>query len=117
MPPWLAVLALLAFGLRGLIPVGFEPAQGSVALVLCHDGFPAHFFSRGRSAHGRQAGGASRDAHCVFCNSSVPAPAFTVWGVARVAPVSIGIVHFFRSHCATLRLAHTPQARAPPRLA
>ncbi len=112
-PAWIAALALLAFSLHGLIPLGFMPAGGS--LVLCHEGFPAHFFSHGAPSHGKQGGGA-RDGHCFFCGGSSSAPAFTLAGIARIAPVSIGVVRFPESSDQSVRLAHTPQARAPPHL-
>lgn len=115
MPAWAAVLAILAFGLRGLIPVGFEPADGSLAIVLCHEGFPAQFFShavpKGKSTGGRSAHGT----HCAFCNGTSPAPAFAVAALAHVAPVSIGVVALAESSVQSVRLAHIPQARAPPR--
>ncbi len=112
-PAWIATLALLAFSLRGLIPLGFMPAGGS--LVLCHEGFPAHFFSQGEPSHGKRGGG-ERDSHCLFCGGSSPAPAFTLAGIARITPVSIGLVRFLESSDQSARLAHTPQARAPPHL-
>jgi hypothetical protein len=117
MPAWLAVVALLAFGLRGLIPVGFEPADGSFALVICHEGFPAHFFSHGMPSHAKHAGGGARHSHCAFCNGTSPAPVFSFGAIARIAPVAIGVVRFFEPLSESVRLAHIPQARAPPHLA
>ena len=113
-PVWVAILALFAFGPRGLIPMGFEPADGTLAVVLCHEGFPAHFFSHG-APHGKRGAG-ERDAHCLFCGGSSPAPAFALPGIARIAPVSLGIVRFSESSDQSVRLAHIPQARAPPHL-
>lgn len=89
------------------------PAQGSLGLVLCHEGFPAHFFSHGGPSHGHRGGG-ERDSHCLFCGGTSPAPAFTLAAIARIAPVSIGVVRFSESFDQSVRLAHTPQARAPP---
>lgn len=112
------MLALLGFGLRALIPIGFEPADGSLSLVLCHEGFPAYFFSgeRGAVARGGHAGGGARDAHCLFCNAATPVPACFPASIARIAPISIGIVTFIESPAQSVRSAHIPQARAPPRL-
>ncbi len=111
-------LALLGFGLRALVPLGFEPAHGSLSLVLCHKGFPARFFSHGRGAtgHGR-AGGPRRDVHCAFCNGTSPAPALIFAGIPRITPVAIGIVGIPEFSSQSVRLAHIPQARAPPPLA
>lgn len=118
MPAWVAVLALLAFGLRGLIPVGFEPAHGSFTLVLCHEGFPAHFFSHGAPSHSKHSGNGAGDSHCPFCNAASPAPTTSYGALAVVSPVSILAVRFSESPAQRVRLAHTPhQARAPPHLA
>ena len=118
-PAWAVALALLGFALRSLIPMGFEPADGSLSLVLCHEGFPAQFFSSGHGpgSHGQAAGGARRDAHCVFCNGTSPAPALSFAGIVRVAPVAIGFVSLPEFSSQSVRLAHIPQARAPPTLA
>ena len=116
-PAWVAILALLGFGLRGLIPLGFEPANGSLGLVLCHQGFPTHFFSQDRPSHGKRPGTGTRDAHCLFCGGTSPAPAFTLAGIARITPVSIGLIPFSESSLQSVRLAHIPQARAPPQIA
>ena len=113
-PPWAAVLALCAFALRGLIPFGFEPADGALALVLCPAGFPAHFFSHGRSAPGPHTGGGARDAHCLFCNASPPAPGFALPVLAGTPPVALGLVPLLESSPQPVRLVHGPQARAPP---
>ena len=112
-------LALLGFALRTLIPIGFEPAQGSLSIVLCHEGFPAGFFSHRRrtapQTHGE--GGSRRDAHCAYCNGTSPAPAFSLASLVRTAPVAIGVVSFLESSAPSVRLAHVPQARGPPHLA
>lgn len=112
-------LALAGFALRALIPVGFEPANGSLSLVLCQEGFPAQFFSHGRRSapHGRTSGHGGQESHCAFCNGASPAPAFSCLPtIARVAPVAIGVVGVFTPSTHSVRLSHTPQARAPPRL-
>ncbi len=112
-------LALVGFALRALIPLGFEPAHGSLSLVLCHKGFPARLFSheeRRAGLHGREAAGSGRDAHCAFCNGTSPAPALAFPAIVRVAPVAIGVVRFLETSTQSVRLAHIPQARAPPRL-
>ncbi len=115
-PPWAAILALCAFALRGLIPFGFEPADGALSLVLCPAGFPAHFFSHGRAAPTGHAGGGTRDAHCLFCNASPPAPGFALPVLAGASPVALGLVPLLQSSPQPVRLAHGPQARAPPHL-
>lgn len=111
------LLALLGFALRALIPIGFEPADGALSLVLCHEGFPAQFFSRQRVAapQGRHAGTGGHTSHCAFCNGTSPAPALSVAGIAGIAPVAIGLVGVLQSPSQSFRLAHIPQARAPPR--
>lgn len=113
------MLALLGFALRVLIPLGFEPAHGSLSLVLCHEGFPARFFSHGRGTalHAHGAGGSRGDAHCAYCNGTSPAPAFSLPSLVRTAPVAIGVVSFLESSAASVRLTHVPQARGPPHLA
>lgn len=113
-PSWVALLALFAFGLRGLIPVGFEPADGSLAVVLCHQGFPAQFFAHGKPAP--HTGGTDRDSHCLFCSAGGSAPSSPLPTVAYRAPVAIGLVSFSQPSLQTVRLAHVPQARAPPEL-
>ncbi len=112
-PARIAALALLAFSLRGLIPLGFMPAQGSLGVVLCHEDFPAHFFSHGAPSRGKPGSG-ERDSHCLFCGGTSPAPAFTLAGIARITPVSIGVARFSESFEESVRPTHTPQARAPP---
>lgn len=106
---------ILAFGLRALIPLGFEPAHRSLGLALCHQGFPAHFFSHGGPSHGKPGEG-GRDSHCLFCSAGSPAPAFPLASLARITPLSIGLVPLTESSLPGIRRAHIPQARAPPRL-
>ncbi len=113
-PAWIGWLALVAFGLRALVPLGFEPDAHALALVLCHEGFPSGFFShRGapRAAHRPQSGS---DSHCLFCNSTSPAPAYALAGLIHRAPFAIGLAPLLTPSVRVIRLAHTPQARAPP---
>jgi len=102
--------------LRAFIPIGFEPAHGSLSLVLCHEGFPAQFFSheRGTASHDGHAGTGVRDSHCAFCNGTSPAPPLSVAGVIGIRPVALGLVSFFQSSSQSVSSAHIPQARAPP---
>jgi hypothetical protein len=117
-PGWLAALALLAFGLRALVPLGFEPASGAVALVLCHEGFPAGFFTHGARRHrmGAPRTPSPADSHCLFCNSVSPAPANAL--TALVLPVlpAIARLEVHAPVVRGLKRGHTPQARAPPPL-
>jgi len=115
---WLAALALLAFGLRALVPLGFEPASGAVALVMCHEGFPADFFRHGARRHrmGAPRTPSPSDSHCLFCNSVSPAPANAL--TALVLPVlpAIAPPEVHAPLLRGLKRGHTPQARAPPPL-
>ncbi len=115
-PGWLAALALIAFGLRALVPLGFEPAPGAVALVLCHQGFPAGFFRHGARRHRVGAPRSSADSHCLFCNSVSPAPVNALTALTLCAPLAIATVEVRTQFFRGISRRHTPQARAPPRL-
>ncbi len=115
-PGWFAALALLAFGLRALVPLGFEPASGAVGLVLCHQGFPAGFFRHGARQHRVGAPRSTADSHCLFCNSVSPAPANALTALTLRAPLAIATVEVRTQFFRGISRRHTPQARAPPRL-
>ncbi len=117
LPGWAGALALLAFGLRSLVPIGFEPAPGTLSIVLCQEGFPAQDFSQGKAAHDGRGSGSAGGAHCAFCNGTSPAPAYTLADIARGVPPAIGVVSVSESALDSIRPAHTPQARAPPAIA
>jgi len=111
---WLGTLALLAFGVRALVPFGFEPAAGAVALVLCHQGFPAGFFRHDARRYRLGAPRAGADSHCLFCNSVSPAPASALMAISLHAPLTIARVKGRAQYLRGLSRGHTPQARAPP---
>lgn len=118
-PVWLGWLALLAFALRALVPLGFEPGAHGLSIQLCHEGFPSGFFGHGgahRSAHG-EPGGAGSASHCLFCNGTSPAPASALVHRIPRAPYAIGVQAVPPAVSPGRHCAHIPQARAPPAFA
>jgi hypothetical protein len=109
----LLAAVLLALALRSLIPVGFMPAtDGSLSLIMCHDGFPPALLS----GHGSHGHGVRDNDHCGFCTgfSAAPPsqlPAALVLLLAGMAAVAVAL-----AAPAGIRLVHLPQARAPPAL-
>ena len=113
LPGWVGWLALLAFGLRALVPLGFEPDARALAIEICHEGFPAGFFAHGAAGHGAPAG--HTVTHCAFCNGTTPVPAYACAGLTlRAAPYAVALRELKPTSILSVPLAHTPQARAPP---
>lgn len=112
LPGWAGWLALLAFGLRALVPLGFEPGTHSLAIEICHEGFPSGFFAHGGARHGAPAG--RTVTHCTFCNGSTPAPAYSVAGLTLRAADAVALAEPEPASNFSVPLAYTPQARAPP---
>ncbi|MDA8348339.1 MAG: hypothetical protein M0038_05985 [Pseudomonadota bacterium] len=112
LPGWAGWLALLAFGLRALVPLGFEPGTHSLAIQLCHEGFPSGYFAHGRAPHGAPAGRTST--HCTFCNGTTPAPAYALAGLTLRATDAVALAEPAVASNFSVPLAYTPQARAPP---
>lgn len=110
-PGWIGWLALAAFGLRALVPLGFDLGPHALSIVLCHEGFPSGYFGHGAAHHG---GGSSASSHCLFCSSTSPAPAYRLAGLTHRAPFTVGLVPIEPPPPARVRFAHVPQARAPP---
>lgn len=115
-PAWVGWLALAAFGLRALVPLGFEPGADGLSIVLCHEGFPAGYFAHGAAHRQERGAGARTDRHCLFCNSTSPAPAYALTSMVYRAPYAVGLTAAQPLAPASIRFAHVPQARAPPAL-
>ncbi|MGC8522027.1 MAG: hypothetical protein ACP5PN_09235 [Steroidobacteraceae bacterium] len=115
-PGWVGWLALTAFGLRALVPLGFDPNPHTLSIVLCHQGFPAGFFTHGAPPPGARGGrgGEGSSAHCLFCSSTSPAPPYTLAGVIHRAFYAVDLSPLRPPLLRGIRLAYTPQARAPP---
>jgi hypothetical protein len=109
---WAGWAALFAFGLRALVPLGFEPGAHSLTLELCHEGFPSGFFTHRAVHHGAPVGRA--EAHCTFCNGTTPAPAYAFPGLTLRAADAVMRVESEPDSILSAPLAYTPQARAPP---
>ena len=114
MPGWIGWLALAAFGLRALVPLGFDLSTQTLSIVLCHEGFPSGFFGQGEGHHGTGGGGSGASSHCLFCSSTSPAPAYRLAGLTHRAPFIVALVPSEAPAPALARCAHVPQARAPP---
>lgn len=121
-PSFLA-LALLAFTLRALIPIGFMPAaDGTLSLMICPGGFPPELLPQAKAASagmgmpmpGRQGHGLMEDGFCVFTTGFSAAPPPLTLAVLCLLLAVIAIVLTAMAAPALIRLVHTPQARAPP---
>jgi len=112
LPGWAGWLALVAFGLRALVPLGFEPGTHSLAIEICHEGFPSGFFAHGGARHGTPAG--RTVTHCTFCNGTTPAPAYALAGLTLRAADAVALAEPAPASNFSVPLAYTPQARAPP---
>ena len=111
-PGWVGWLALAAFGLRALVPLGFDPDPHTLSIVLCHQGFPTGFFAHHGARGARGAEGSA--AHCLFCSSTSPAPPYTLAGLIHRAIYAVDLSPLRPPLLRGMRLAYTPQARAPP---
>ncbi len=94
------------------MPLGFEPDAHSLAIEICHEGFPSGFFARGGARHGVPAGRTAT--HCTFCNGTTPAPAYALAGLTLRAPDAVAPADSEPVSPFSVPLAYTPQARAPP---
>ena len=112
LPGWAGWLALLAFGLRALVPLGFEPDARALSIEICHEGFPAGFFAHGAPRQGAPAG--HTVTHCAFCNGTTPVSAYAFAGLTLRAPYAVALRELEPTSILSVPLAHTPQARAPP---
>lgn len=121
----LLLAVLLALALRALIPIGFMPAgDGTLSLMICPGGFPAALLPH-ESALQDDMGmpvppphhtqnSLMEDGSCVFTTGfcSAPPPLLVVAFVLLLA--CVGVVLTRVTAPAGIRLAHVPQARAPP---
>jgi hypothetical protein len=113
-PGWIGWLALAAFGLRALVPLGFDLGTHTLSIVLCHEGFPSGFFGQGEGHHGTGGAGSGSSSHCLFCSSTSSAPAYRLASLTHRAPFTVALVPSDLPAPALVRCAHVPQARAPP---
>lgn len=126
-----ALCALLAFGLRALIPLGFMPAaDGSFSLMICPDGLPSGFLPAGKSAalpggmgmptgmggplHQGHGHGDTDDGHCSFCAGFSAAPPLQLLAVLFLLLASIVVITETIAAPAGIGRVRIPQARAPP---
>ncbi|HJS90228.1 MAG TPA: DUF2946 family protein [Steroidobacteraceae bacterium] len=123
-PPFLA-LALLAFTLRALIPIGFMPAaDGTFSLMICPGGFPPQLLPQAKAASdgmgmpipmpSRHGHGLMEDGFCAFTTGFSAAPPPLIPAMLYLLLAVIAIVLTSTAAPALIRLVHTPQARAPP---
>jgi hypothetical protein len=110
----LLAAVLLALALRSLIPVGFMPAaDGSLSLIMCHDGFPPALLA----GHASRGGHGIRDNdHCGFCTGFSAAPPTQLPAALFLLLAGFAAVAVAAAAPARIRLVHLPQARAPPAL-
>jgi hypothetical protein len=109
----LLVLALLAFGLRALIPIGFMPsADGTLSLMICPGGFPPQLLRM--PMPGRQGHGLMQDGFCAFTTGFSAAPPPLILATLYLLLAVIAIVVTVMPAPAGIRLVRLPQARAPP---
>lgn len=126
----LAFVALLAFGLRALIPVGFMPSSdGSLSLMICPGGLPAGLLPDTRMSDSggmRMSGGMQMPAHqhpghslldegyCAFTTGFSSAPPPLLLAAALLLLSFVAVVSSTVLPPGGIRLVHLPQARAPP---
>ena len=108
-----AALMLAAFAARALVPEGFMPARdGSLAVEICPDGFPAQLLPH--AAHHHHRGGSAHTDHCVFGSASAAGPLTCLSPIAEHSPAWHSRAVEVRSVAVDVRLVHLPQPRAPP---
>jgi hypothetical protein len=108
-------LILAAFGVHALIPAGFMPGGGALAVQICPEGLPAQLLAGGGASHHHRGspGGAHTD-HCAFgcagAGGPLPqlSPLAAITLISRVPPVGT------TAAAPAVRLVHLPQPRAPP---
>ena len=128
----LVSLALLAFALRALLPLGFMPAgDGTLSLMICPGGLPAGLLggqAMGRStdqgmpmsggmrmpAHRHPGHGLMDEGYCAFTTgfSSAPPPLLLIALLLLLSCAAIIVMTVLAP--GGIRLVHLPQARAPP---
>jgi hypothetical protein len=121
------VLALLAFGLRALIPIGFMPsADGTLSLMICPAGFPPALLRQAKAAADgmgmpmpmsmpdRPGHGLMQDGFCVFTTGFSAAPPPLILATLYLLLAIIAIVVTAMPAPVGIRLVRLPQARAPP---
>jgi hypothetical protein len=122
----LALIVLIAFALRALIPVGFMPAaDGTASLMICPGGFPLGLLPQEKPSsdgmamgmpmpqphHGR---GIMEDGFCVFTTGFSFAPPPLMPAVLLLLLAAIAAIKISVAAAAGIRLVYLPQARAPP---
>jgi hypothetical protein len=121
----LLALALLAFGLRALIPIGFMPsADGTLSLMICPGGFPLELLRQAKPAADgmgmprpmpdRQGHGLMQDGFCVFTSGLSAGPPPLILATLYLLLAILAIVLTLMPAPAGIRLVRLPQARAPP---
>ncbi|MGA7539288.1 MAG: DUF2946 family protein [Steroidobacteraceae bacterium] len=115
--------ALLAFGLRALIPIGFMPAaDGTLSLMICPGGFPPELLppektlsgGMGMPMPGRHGHGLMEDGFCIFTTgfSAAPPPLLLAALLLLLAVVTVIVTSM--PALIGIRRVNIPQARAPP---
>lgn len=120
----LLCFVLLAFALRALIPVGFMPASdGSLSLMICPAGFPAALLPGGSMpmsggmpmpVHQHHGHGLTDEGYCAFTTGFSSAPPPLLLAALFLLLSCIAVITATAPAPAGIRLAHLPQARAPP---
>jgi len=120
----LALGALLAFGLRALIPFGFMPAgDGTFSLMICPAGFPPALLPHAQTMpgamgmpmpHSPSGHGESEYAHCIFTTGFSAAPPPLLLATLLLLIGAVTAIAVVVSAPAGVRRVHIPQARAPP---
>jgi Protein of unknown function (DUF2946) len=119
------VLALLAFGLRALIPIGFMPsADGTLSLMICPGGFPPQLLAQAKTAADgmgmpmpmpeRHGHGLMQDGFCAFTTGFSAAPPPLILATLYLLLAIIAVVVTVMPAPVGVRLVRIPQARAPP---
>ncbi|MDE2449841.1 MAG: hypothetical protein KGO22_12770 [Gammaproteobacteria bacterium] len=122
----LVALALLAFALRALIPIGFMPAgDGTFSLLICPGGLPPALLPGQKMLHDdmgmpmpqpehHHGHGVMDDGYCIFTTGFSPAPPPLLLAALALLVAILGVGSSRVSAPAGIRLVHVPQARAPP---
>jgi hypothetical protein len=120
--PFLA-LALLAFSLRALIPIGFMPAaDGTLALMICPGGFPPALLPQEQTMSGsmgspmpqRSGHGLMEDGFCIFTTGFSAAPPPLILATLYLLLAVIAVIATSMPAPPGIRRVQVPQARAPP---
>jgi len=130
----IAVVALLAFAVRALVPAGYMPSgEHPLTLQLCSEGLPASLLAPGHHHHeavqehaglhhhdalhaGSPSHGTGAFQHCPFGSTPVPAPLAQL-PAALLTGVALAMPAFeLRSLVTGQQRARAHRARAPPAL-